>query len=169
MFGIGALMTRQHYILAATGRRLKMWSGSLVILAGLVLLTLSWTARDALSTTYRPEQVVGAALLVFAFGYWDRGQAFGGSAALQWLGKRSYSLYLIHYPILVGIAYSLGKNSRFAFLIGIPVALAAADLFFRGVESPSHRLAQKLKRSLTTASPSLSERAAPNYGVRTDS
>ena len=169
MFGIGALMLRQHHILAAAGRRLKMWSGSLVVLAGVVLLTLSWTARDQFSTAYRPEQVVGAALLVFAFGYWERGQAFGGSAALQWLGKRSYSLYLIHYPILVGIAYSLGQNSRFTFLIGIPIALVAADGFFRGVEGPSHRLAQKLKRSLTTASHLPPERAAPTYGVQTDS
>jgi peptidoglycan/LPS O-acetylase OafA/YrhL len=153
MFGIGALMARQHGLLTALGSRLTRGTGYFVAIAGLVLLTLSWTAHDQSGVGYQPAEAVGAALLVFAFGYWRRGRAVGGSRPLQWLGKRSFSLYLVHFPIVIGTAFALESHSRFAFLIAVPLALVFADLFFRIVEGPSHRLAQAVKITLTSRPP----------------
>jgi peptidoglycan/LPS O-acetylase OafA/YrhL len=114
------------------------------------LLTLSWTAHAQSGAAYQPAQACGAALLVFSFGYWNRGRAAGESGALQWLGKRSFSLYLVHFPIVVGTAFLLESHSRFAFVIAIPLALVVADLFFRLVEGPSHRLSQAAKAKLAS-------------------
>ena len=91
MFGIGALMAHQHERLSAAGLRLRGPTGFGVALAAIVLLMFSWTAQDQSRHAYRPALVVGAALLVFSFGYWDGGRSFGETRVLQWLGKRSFS------------------------------------------------------------------------------
>jgi peptidoglycan/LPS O-acetylase OafA/YrhL len=145
MFGIGALMAHNHDALLAVGHRLGRATGSLVCAAALVLLTLSWLARDQNGLAFKPAEIAGASLLVFTFGYWRSARTAGESRPLQWLGRRSFSLYLIHFPIVMAIAYSLGENSRFGPLIAVPVALAVAEVFYRVVERPSHRLAQHIK------------------------
>jgi peptidoglycan/LPS O-acetylase OafA/YrhL len=145
MFGIGALMAHNNAPLVAVGHRLGRATGSLVCTAALILLTLSWLARDQTSLAYAPAEIAGAALLVFTFGYWRAARAAGDSRPLQWLGKRSFSLYLIHFPIVMATAYSLGQNSRFGLFIAVPVALAAAEVFYRAVERPSHLLAQRIR------------------------
>lgn len=148
MFGIGALMARQHERLLIFGNALKGWSGSLVAVAGILLLTLAWTAHAQDRPAYQPAQTAGAALLVFTFGYWNRGRKAGESRLLQWLGRRSFSLYLVHFPIVLGVAFLLESHSRYAFVVAIPVSLLVADRFFRWAEAPSHRLAQSLKSRL---------------------
>jgi peptidoglycan/LPS O-acetylase OafA/YrhL len=145
MFGIGALMAHNHEALVAVGRRLSGATGAFVCAAGLALLILAWLARDQSNQAYRPAEIAGAALLVFTFGYWRNARTAGESPPLQWLGKRSFSLYLIHFPIVMAAAYSLGENSRFGGLIAVPVALAVAEIFYRVVERPSHRLSQHIK------------------------
>jgi peptidoglycan/LPS O-acetylase OafA/YrhL len=146
MFGIGALMAHNHAPLVAVGQRLGRATGSLVCAAALILLTLSWLARNQTSLSYTPAEIAGAALLVFTFGYWRSARAAGDSRPLQWLGKRSFSLYLIHFPIVMAVAYSLGQYSRFGILIAVPVALAATEIFYRVVERPSHLFAQHIRR-----------------------
>ena len=65
---------------------------------------------------------------------------------LRWLGLRSYSLYALHWPLLLGLllaAQERGMHGRSAALlttaVGVPLALAAAALSFRFVEAPSLR------------------------------
>jgi peptidoglycan/LPS O-acetylase OafA/YrhL len=145
MFGIGAVMARNHQLLSKLGRGLSTLTGTLALSAGLILLTLSWTVRDESSTAYRSIAVLGAALIVFLFGYWQPLREAAETRPLQWLGTRSFSLYLIHYPIVISSAILLGSRSRFTFAIAIPLSLVAADVFFRLVEGPSHKLSQRLK------------------------
>jgi peptidoglycan/LPS O-acetylase OafA/YrhL len=169
MFGIGAVMARHHHLLSRLGRRLTTTRGVLVVVLGVVTLTASWTAHDQSSAVYRPFEVIGAVLIVFAFGYWRPLRTAGESRPLQWLGKRSFSLYLVHYPIVLSTAILLGSLSRFAFVIAIPLSLFGAHLFFRFVEGPSHRLSQSVKAKLTraellTRAESIAASAAPPPG-----
>jgi peptidoglycan/LPS O-acetylase OafA/YrhL len=61
----------------------------------------------------------------------------------QYLGKISFSLYLVHVPILVAVAHLLGGGrSLWAAPIGFLLALIAAPLFWRFVEMPAMRLAR---------------------------
>jgi peptidoglycan/LPS O-acetylase OafA/YrhL len=62
---------------------------------------------------------------------------------MQWVGRRAFSLYLVHEPLLVAIAFALGARlAPLPFLIlGATAALFVCGLFFRWVEVPSHRLA----------------------------
>ena len=70
---------------------------------------------------------------------------FGNLPPLKWLGSRSFSLYLVHEPVVVSVATTLGTSNPIAvLLISLPLALAVAEGFFRLVESASPRLAIKV-------------------------
>jgi peptidoglycan/LPS O-acetylase OafA/YrhL len=62
----------------------------------------------------------------------------------RWLGSRSFSLYLVHDPIVVGLAHLFGGRPQPAALfvpLAIGLSLAVAEGFHRLVERPSHLLA----------------------------
>ncbi|HTA15756.1 MAG TPA: acyltransferase [Solirubrobacteraceae bacterium] len=91
----------------------------------------------------------GACLAVFAalvVGWLQRPLE---SRPLQWTGKRSYSLYLVHEPIVVALAFAAGGNPVVA--VFVPVALLASLLaaagFFGAVERPSHGFARRVGAS----------------------
>jgi peptidoglycan/LPS O-acetylase OafA/YrhL len=62
---------------------------------------------------------------------------------IRWLGMVSFSLYLIHVPVLVTTAFLVGPDRPFLYIpIGLAASLAAAYGFYRAVEAPSHKLAR---------------------------
>jgi peptidoglycan/LPS O-acetylase OafA/YrhL len=52
-----------------------------------------------------------------------------------WLGKRSYSLYLWHFPIVMVFAYAK-VASIWTGMLALVIALVAADLSYRMIERP---------------------------------
>jgi peptidoglycan/LPS O-acetylase OafA/YrhL len=76
----------------------------------------------------------------------------------RWLADRSYSLYLVHFTVIAGMGVLAAKafhiHDRDAMggkplwfgvtLVGVIASFAIADLTYRFIESPSHRLARKL-------------------------
>lgn len=75
---------------------------------------------------------------------------------LLWLGRVSYSLYLIHLPLLVACVHLLsGVLPLPVILCGvvIPLSLLAAEGMYRCTEEPSIRLGQAIVASLRAARP----------------
>ncbi|MCO6419516.1 acyltransferase family protein, partial [Siccirubricoccus sp. KC 17139] len=80
-------------------------------------------------------------------------QAGGGFArALRrplplWLGRISYSLYLVHMPLLLALVHLLHGRVAPGVVAGLAIAgsLPAAAAMHRWVEQPSHRLARRLQ------------------------
>ena len=71
------------------------------------------------------------------------------SRPMQLVGRRSFSLYLVHEPIVVTTAFALGGRPSLPLLVAcaaLPIAAATA-LFYRWVERPAHTLARRLGRS----------------------
>lgn len=65
----------------------------------------------------------------------------------QWLGLISFSLYLTHEPIVIALAFLFGSGgSWLVALTAVPVALVVGWMFYRLIESPSHRLSQRVGR-----------------------
>jgi peptidoglycan/LPS O-acetylase OafA/YrhL len=79
----------------------------------------------------------------------------------QFLGRNSFSLYLVHVPILATLAYALGDAQWWMVaLIGIPVSIAFAVVFRRYVELPSHRLAHAIGARVTRGRPAVPVQAS---------
>lgn len=63
----------------------------------------------------------------------------------QHLGRLSFSLYLVHEPIVVSAAILLPMSlAPLVFATAIPVAYVVSEVFSRLVEMPSHRLARRV-------------------------
>lgn len=152
VFAVGALMARRLDVLATHGRRLAGsvagWAG--VLVAAVVLLMARWELA-ALGVdprlwvpVGRPAATLGAVLLVFAVLHCGPLRAVACCRPLQWLGAVSFSLYLVHEPVVVTLAtLTPGGVRGFAVVagIGIPLSLAVAVVFWRLVELPSRRMA----------------------------
>lgn len=95
---------------------------------------------------------VGVALLIHLVALSDGLHHVLQEFFFQYLGKISYSLYLIHWPIgvkLVDIAYKIGGNEisiPLLWIISMFLMILAADLFYRLIERPSHNFSRNFNR-----------------------
>ncbi|TDS74849.1 acyltransferase family protein [Amnibacterium kyonggiense] len=70
----------------------------------------------------------------------------------QFLGRISFSLYLVHLPVLATITWIVGDwNWPIAAAVGIPLAVLTGWGFFRVVEKPLHKVARSAKRGASRA------------------
>lgn len=120
-----------------------------------------WTFIGALAVAAWHDQdgrtAVGLAtvLVFYAVGRAGRLTTWLGHSVFGYLGKISYSLYLIHLPVLLVIlraGYKLtGENQVAAvgwFVLALLTSIATAHVFCVYVEVPSARLARRLKFGL---------------------
>ena len=150
MFGLGVLMAAERHRLTELGARLGHRTGSLLLVVALLLLTARGTLYPIVGHQVYAASIavetVGAAAIVFLFAAWLPAKRLGEKSWLQWVGARSFSLYLVHEPIVVSTAIAFGShaNPLVTLAVALPLSLAAAHLFFRFIEGPSHRLARAL-------------------------
>src|SRR6195952_1680348 len=148
-------------LIAVRLQAIERWSESRgakrVLLVVLVLSALLLIVEFLLSPVV-PEGTAGSHALVGleALGAAGVVVCAGGATGLrrllehrvpQFLGRISFSLYLVHLPVLVTLTWALGDwNWPIAAAIGVPLALLAGWAFFRVVEKPLHKVARSAKR-----------------------
>lgn len=89
------------------------------------------------------------------------------SPVARYVGERSYSVYLLHFPILWALfaltapyLHSRGQLAACLALAAPPLIMAAADLSYRLVERPGMALGRRLARGLMRSPPAKVEEAA---------
>lgn len=93
--------------------------------------------------------VLGVIVVVLASAFWRPSARLLESPALQWLTLISFSLCLVHEPIIVAIRIlTVDVSPWVGITISIPLAFMLAWFFARYVEKPSHRLAQLVGKSI---------------------
>ncbi|MBC7918487.1 MAG: acyltransferase [Rhodoferax sp.] len=120
-----------------------------VALAGALLLFVSVIVFDSASPWpgWRATVPVCGALLILmaaqSHAWWT------GNGVAQWLGDRSYSLYLWHWPVVVALVYLGYKTEPVAVVIGLGLTCLLGQLSYQWVETPSRRLLARIpwKRS----------------------
>lgn len=141
-------------------RAWEMLGGGLVfLLAGKAMLT---------ATQRRLIELAGLLLIVFAVAVFDKDTAWPGWRAVlpvaatmmvllanrhslwtanwlpQWLGDRSYSLYLWHWPVVVALVYFDFRDNLIAIALGLFVTALLGHLSFVFVETTSRRFLEKM-------------------------
>lgn len=80
--------------------------------------------------------VIGTLLILLAA---RSNSIWTSTVVTQWLGTRSYSLYLWHWPIVVALNY-LGKQSEpTAIVLGLSLTLVLGNVSYHLVETPARR------------------------------
>jgi peptidoglycan/LPS O-acetylase OafA/YrhL len=128
------------------GVALSAWQRRLLESVGLALIVfavLTFEASTAWPGMLALVPVLGAGLLLAAN---RQGSLWTGHALAQWLGSRSYSVYLWHWPLVVGLVY-LGHFSAPAWLAaGLLLTLVLGELSYRWVELPTRQTLQRMPR-----------------------
>ncbi len=140
VFGVGVLVATELDRLGALLRRAGRLGGlALLTLALLVLAESRWLTGQSVS----PASVLAAAALVVLFAHWRPAQRLGEHRTVQWLGTVSFSLYLVHEPVITSVALVLpSQNPAVTLALGLPASLLLAAGFHRVVERPAHRLSR---------------------------
>lgn len=64
---------------------------------------------------------------------------------IQWLGSRSYSLYLWHWPVVVALNYQKLLDDRVAVGLGMALTFALGHLSYHGIENFTRRRLTKVR------------------------
>lgn len=145
MFGIGVLLAVRRDALEHFGGNLGRvrWIG--LVASSMLLLSSRWLFPQL--PTVICMACIGGALVVIAFLAWPPAVSAGNNRILQWLGTRSFSLYLVHEPIVVSIGFAFHITNPFLIAaLAIPLSLVATEIFYRFVERPSLLLAGRVGR-----------------------
>ena len=146
-FGMGALVVlAQRRWSVASGVRFGLrWAG----LVGLVVSGLTFTQSTAFPgyAAALPCLATAAVIVAEDAGPRDPLSRLFGARPTQWLGNISYSVYLVHWPLIVFTPYVLGGTLLdVAKLAIIAITLLLADLSKRYIEDAA-RLVPALVRS----------------------
>jgi peptidoglycan/LPS O-acetylase OafA/YrhL len=155
VFALGMIMyVRREWLARAAGAldRARPAGWVVTTVAAMLFLTAPWTASNVhwlpaqASWALHGLQIVGAMLAVFVASSCQGARKVLAGRVVLWLGTRSFSLYLIHEPIVVAVGYAQGGTGPVwaTFGISLAVALVLTEVFFRVVEKPSHQLAKRL-------------------------
>lgn len=132
-------------------------SGAGLSLSAVALLTAPWTLHhisesspaltDAVELASAVMVMIGAGLVV-GLAFWTPAARLLGYRLPQWVGRRSFSLYLVHEPVIVTLAMVFEQREvEPAFLLPAwALCLALAAFFYRVVERPSQALGRHLAR-----------------------
>jgi peptidoglycan/LPS O-acetylase OafA/YrhL len=151
-----ALALRGH---GAARRTIKVALG----LACVCALSADWWTTSSVSTALI---AIGACLAVLCALVIGPFRSLLESTRMQWLGKRAFSLYLVHEPLVVALGFALhGHVSPLVFVaIAASASLLLTALFFRFVEAPFHRIARDwgaaCGRRVASLAPAFSARPA---------
>lgn len=137
--------------------RLALWLFCILLIYARVLLP-----APAVQAHHRLLIGLGAALLIALVLASARAQRILDPRPLQWLGRVSFSLYLLHLPIMLTVARLLpdGVTPAWRLAAGVALSLALAEIFHRLVEKPS----MDAGRALSGWAQAWQTRRAPAYG-----
>jgi peptidoglycan/LPS O-acetylase OafA/YrhL len=152
LFVCGAAMAQKAAFIRTTISSMSFTQRAVYWIAALAALVSSTS-----SSSYSIFAEVGAAIVV-ALSFADTHATKLLSSTLPaWLGKISYSLYLIHLPVLFALVHLLWGRIPLGAILGIAVlsSLILADTMYRFIEVPSITLGRVLSARLTRRIPDL--------------
>jgi peptidoglycan/LPS O-acetylase OafA/YrhL len=152
MFGLGVVLAYEQERFRAVTCRFTQARWIVITTVSVLLISSYWDlwglGLGRIAAFGQALAAIGGCGVLVAIRDWPSARRLGEVAPVQWLGKRSFSLYLIHEPIVVTVVFALGGKPDVAlvFAIALPVTLALTEVFYRVVEHPSHLFALAVGR-----------------------
>lgn len=151
VFGLGMVLAVVMPRLGELTARIRTWWPIGIALALLVVspTLLPTSGYDALAAVLYALCLVGVTGTVTAALFWPQARHALETRPVQWAGTRSFSIYLVHEPILVAAALATAADSWSWLLLAaalIPLVLVVAEVFHRVIEAPSMRLSREVGR-----------------------
>jgi peptidoglycan/LPS O-acetylase OafA/YrhL len=142
LFAAGAALASNRAAFKAAFTRSGSRAGLLVLAIALVILASD--AGMALSPGLRV--CVGAILLVSTCAFNEPVAKVLQAPSLVWLGSVSFSVYLVHLPILLTLIHLLHGQVPVLILaaMALPITIGIAALVERWVERPAQSLARRV-------------------------
>ena len=123
---------------------------ALAMLSAYFLVRPHIDSSGMIAVAARVTSVLGAALLVALIAAALPNAGWLSRPAAQWLGRISFSLYLVHQPILASVGFALGPERWIlAGATGAAASILVAVVFWKLVEGPSHNGAKWFGRKVT--------------------
>jgi peptidoglycan/LPS O-acetylase OafA/YrhL len=140
-FLVGSIMARYRGILTKLGSVQNGAVATSLFLAGMAYWLIHWPTNELLN-------IPGGILVIIAAISTGPINRFLNKPVTQWLGQVSYSLYLVHVPIIMSLNYWLSPSISHAkiAILSIFLSLMVAEVFYRIIEQPSHNLGRFLTR-----------------------
>uniref|UniRef100_UPI0028A5BF07 acyltransferase family protein n=1 Tax=Massilia alkalitolerans TaxID=286638 RepID=UPI0028A5BF07 len=108
---------------------------------------LMFSSRTAWPSAWATIPVIGSVLVLCSA---QTHSVWTGSRIAQWLGTRSYSLYLWHWPIVVTLVYCGVEDDAGIVALALVATLLLGEASYRLVENPARRHLEGLKVSVGT-------------------
>lgn len=149
IFAIGAVLGAERERVRDLTQSWPRFVWFFVAAAGLFLANAEWISREQPIPGVEAVVTVGALLIVLLFVSCGSAKKLGDTAVAQWLGRVSFSLYLVHLPIiLAGVTLLRSVSLPLALALSVAASFGIAELFFRYVEQPAHRLSTAAGRAV---------------------
>lgn len=120
----------------------KLAGADIIFLPGLfIILVVSIIGQPPMLDAWRYHLLpcLGAAMVIYS-GNHARSRVLLTNPAMVWMGRISYSLYLIHWPLIAYYKY-LGFSVQLPQAIGLAlVAIAFSAISYRIIETPFRRI-----------------------------
>jgi peptidoglycan/LPS O-acetylase OafA/YrhL len=134
------LLERQHRTVVFS---ILPWLGAVAI-----TVTFAYSDASAFPWFWAVPPVLGAACLIGG----DRANTnhplrrLLAHPLVTWIGKRSYSLYLWHWPVFVVLRWTIGIDDALTRTLGLTLSFALAAISYRWVELPIRHSSSLLRR-----------------------
>jgi peptidoglycan/LPS O-acetylase OafA/YrhL len=151
-FAIGCCLASVRGSMVLAMSRLSPRAFWAILLGGLLCLNAPWTSSAVRGDDVSRDiafgvSIAGAATMVMLFAGGRPTVALGNSSVCQWLGRISFSLYLVHEPIIVSVAnLRPGWGVATVLVVSLALVIPASQLFYWSIERPAHLLARRVGR-----------------------
>ena len=134
--GLVCLLPLPEYISSRQRRAIELAGLALILLAVLTMADVPWPGWHA------AVPVAGTMLVIWAD---QRDSLLTGNGLLRFLGLRSYSIYLWHWPIAVWLA-GQGRADMISLVAGMALSVALGGLSYRLIERPGGKRPRRADR-----------------------
>jgi peptidoglycan/LPS O-acetylase OafA/YrhL len=144
--GVGALLATAAGLLGRISTCVKpwlSWAGLALVAAGAVLIG---EGSSGFPAPWALLPVAGSALVIAAGVDGEPAQGLLRNPVSVYLGNISYSLYLVHWPVIVIVGALMPRDPIF-YLVSIALTLALSIASYHFIENPFRRIDWRTARS----------------------